>query len=155
MNEKHEDKDSFGSDGRNMKIVMDASPFGILAFNAREAICYANAKAEKLFGKNSSECNGLRCGDFIECVHHDDTDGCGSTTACPDCPLYRAIRSALSDCPDPLVCQGETRVNRGIEPIDAWIKFKTEPLEMGGQRYAIMGIGGGNAVIAIFFKDPL
>jgi PAS domain-containing protein len=140
MNEKHEDKDSFGSDGRNMKIVMDASPFGILAFNAREAICYANAKAEKLFGKNSSECNGLRCGDFIECVHHDDTDGCGSTTACPDCPLYRAIRSALSDCPDPLVCQGETRVNRGIEPIDAWIKFKTEPLEMGGQRYAIMGI---------------
>ena len=42
MNEMHEYKDLLESDGRNMKIVMDASPFGILVFNALEKICYAN-----------------------------------------------------------------------------------------------------------------
>jgi PAS domain S-box-containing protein len=141
MSKKFEDADVFGLYGQNMKIVMDASPFGILIFDALEEIVYANPQAEKLFAKKRLEPVSFRCGDFIDCANrHDDADGCGSTSACPDCALYRAVRSVLSGAADPSFCEGEARIRRDIKPDIIWIKFKTHALEISGQPYAVMGI---------------
>ena len=141
MTPPNDKADVFAQKDRNISRVMDAAPFGVVVFNEHERIVYANSQAEALFGVKMTETGRLRCGDFIDCFNRFEVPGgCGFAPVCQDCAVYRAIRSALSEPPDPTICDGEWLIHREYEEDDIWIKFKTTVITIDDQPFAVMGI---------------
>ncbi len=131
----------FAQKDRNTSRIMNAAPFGVVVFNEDERIVYTNSLAKALFGIKITETGRLRCGDFIDCFNRfEDPGGCGFAPVCLDCAVDQAIRSALSETPDPTVCDGEWLIHREDEEDDIWIKFKTTAITIDDQKFAVMGI---------------
>jgi PAS domain S-box-containing protein len=124
-----------------LKMIMDASPVGILVFDHDAHVLYANALAEDIFGKSGKEGVELKCGDFISCANrHDCRRGCGFTKKCAACELNRAIH-AIGDMTDDIqYLVGETFLNRKPENEALWVKFKTKALALEGRTVAVMAI---------------
>ncbi len=123
----------------SMKIIMDASPVGIVAFDSDARIVYANPLAAQLFGISTLEALGIKCGDFIDCAKcHMDLQGCGHTKNCPTCPLFNAIGAALSDESNSGIQEGEIYLERDADLTNIWIKYKVGSVTMEGSKFAIM-----------------
>ena len=122
--------------------LLNASPVGMVVFDQRETVLYANPRAEELFGKKLGAPGKIRCGDFIGCIHrHSAPQGCGNTTSCPSCPLYCAIRSVLTTTdPPPHTQSVEARLERESPEGPLWITFRTTPFTRNGRRHVIMSM---------------
>ena len=122
--------------------LLNASPVGMVVFDHRERVLYANPRAEELFGKKLTAPGKIRCGDFIGCVHrHAAPQGCGNTASCPSCPLYCAIRSVLTTTdPPPHTQSVEALLERESPEGPLWITFRTTPFTRNGHRHVIMSM---------------
>jgi PAS domain-containing protein len=141
MTEHQEHSQSNAQNDPALKIIMDASPAGIVAFGSDARIVYANPLAEQLFGKSTPEDLGIKCGDFIGCANrHMDLQGCGHTKRCPACPLFCAIGGALSGESNTGNLEGECLLecDSGLSAI--WVKYKVGTVMMEGATVAIMTI---------------
>ena len=109
----------------DLKTILEASPVGMVVFDDGEMVIYANPQAEALFGTRLTRPGNLRCGDFINCANrHTDPQGCGHTPSCPNCPLFQAIRSALSSDQAPGIHAGDMQVQRRSPACALWISYK-------------------------------
>ena len=125
----------------SMKIIMDASPVGIVAFDSDARIVYINPLAAQLFGKSAIEVSGIKCGDLIDCAkRHMDLQGCGHTKSCPACPLFHAIGATLSDESNSGIQEGETLLERDAGLTNIWVKYKVSSVMMEGSKFAIVTV---------------
>ena len=139
MTEKEDRIPEQGGLKANLKTVMDAVPVGILVFDEREKIIYANPEAERLFRKRTTGAGDVRCGDFISCANrHSDPRGCGQTPACPTCRIYRGLRDILSG--SAALREGEADLCREMGCTPIWIKYKFSRLSFNGNRRAVLAV---------------
>jgi PAS domain-containing protein len=59
-----------------MKIILEASPVGIVVFDHEARVLYTNPLADSIFNKKPETAAKMKCGDFISCAHRE-------TTLCP------------------------------------------------------------------------
>jgi PAS domain S-box-containing protein len=124
-----------------LKIVMDASPIGIVVLDKDGVVIYANALAEKLFGKSVKPSGKLTCGDFVDCLHcHRDLPGCGQTEHCPTCPFFNAVQATLNGKQDAAFIEGEIMLERASGRSPLWVKYKAGKLMVQGQRATVLAI---------------
>jgi len=118
-----------------LKIILDASPVGIVVFDRDARVLYANPLAERLFERQVTAAERIKCGDFIGCTRrHQVPQGCGHTQSCPACPLFRTICSACSDAPDGMQSEGEAYLDRDGDLPAKWIKYKVVGLTLNGRQ---------------------
>jgi signal transduction histidine kinase len=131
----------FGPTDRALKIIIDASPVGIMVFNERGRVAYANHPAESLFNKTVAVADNLKCGDFVGCINrHDSPRGCGHGEACLGCPFFNAIEQTLSGDLEAETRQGEACLKRDGDLNDLWVKYTVQGIVLNGHRAAVMAI---------------
>jgi len=125
----------------DLRTILESSPVGMVVFDDGEMVIYANPQAEALFGKRLTRPGEIKCGDFITCANrHTDPQGCGHTPSCPNCPLFLAIRSALSSDQPPATQAGDMRVQRDSPAGVLWISYKATTLLRDGRRHVILSV---------------
>ncbi len=141
MTEKQHSGERVLETAPELKILLDASPVGIVVFDPDVRVVYANPPAERLFEMSNAAAAGKKCGDFIGCLKRfAQRKDCGHTKDCPVCPLSRAICAACSDEPDPADLEGEAFLERAAAIAGIWVKYKVVGISMGGRKYAVMAI---------------
>jgi len=131
----------FGQTDRALKIIIDASPVGIMVFDEAERLVYANHPAESLFNKTVAVTDNVSCGDFVGCLNRNGSpQGCGYGKECPECTLFKAIRGTLSGDLDPGVGEGELYLKRDGGLDNLWVKYRVEGIVLHGHRAAVMAI---------------
>ncbi len=145
-----------------LQFLLDASPVGMLIFNHREEIVFANPPAARLFSLTHQQRPTGRCGDAIRCANRLKTvKGCGHADTCPSCPLFRGLRATIAGTATPMDQEGETLLDRepGCPPL--WIRYKIQPLIMNGARGAILTVDDITALhqsahqYALLFREML
>lgn len=130
-----------GQTDRALKIIMDASPVGIMVFDESEQVVYANRPAELLFNKKIPVADNFKYGDFVGCVNrHESPQGCGHSKECVKCPLFKAIRGTITEELTPGDREGEAYLKRDASLENLWVKYKVEGIVLHGRRAAVMAI---------------
>ena len=125
----------------NLHKVLHASPVGMMVFSEDEELLICNFAAERMFENAAGKSAGLRCGDFIKCIHRNDSDnGCGQTAWCPNCDLNKAIKSVLAGEPGPGLVEGEAKIIIEWSSDPLWLGYKTGSLNLEGKKCAILAV---------------
>ena len=124
-----------------MKIILEASPVGIVVFDHDARVLYTNPLADTIFGTTPETAAKMKCGDFIRCAHRKAAEqGCGHSKKCRVCPLFGAICSACSPKNDTNDLEGETFLERGPDLSDIWVKYKVVSVQIDGAKAALMAV---------------
>ena len=124
-----------------LKAVMEASPVGIAVFDHDTRVLYANPLAERIFEMQMPEAAGIKCGEFIGCAkRYIESQECGQTASCPECPFHLAICSACSEEGEGGVLEGEAFLKREPDLPDIWVKYRVRSLVLEGRRVAVMAV---------------
>jgi two-component system, cell cycle sensor histidine kinase and response regulator CckA len=126
----------------SLKIIMDASPVGIVVFDHEAQVIYANHLAQQIFDKTDERVVPSKCGDFLACPHSNTaSQGCGHTDHCPSCPFFRAIGAAVGEKEaNAADLEGEALLIREPLSPDLWVKFKANDIVIDGHKAAVMAI---------------
>jgi PAS domain S-box-containing protein len=140
MKEHMKHKPPIASDAA-MKIILKASPVGIVVFDHDARVLYTNPLAETIFGIKPDKAAGMRCGDFIRCAHRRlSSQGCGHGKNCRKCPLLGAICDACSQNAPPETLTGETFLERGPDLHGIWVKYRVVGMMINGAGAAVMAV---------------
>jgi PAS domain S-box-containing protein len=124
-----------------MRIILEASPVGIVVFDHDARVLYTNPLADTIFGMKPDITAGMRCGDFIRCAHRKTLlQGCGHSKKCQFCPLLRAICDACSEKTVTETIQGETFLDRSPNLPGIWVKFRVVSMVVDGTKVAVMAV---------------
>ena len=124
-----------------MKIILEASPVGIVMFDHDARVLYTNPLADTIFNTKPETAAKMKCGDFIRCAHRKTAEqGCGHTKKCQVCPLFGAICSACSEKTGTKTLEGEAFLERGPDLPDIWIKYKVVSAFIDGCKAAVMAV---------------
>ena len=124
-----------------LRPILEASPVGIVVFNADKGVAYTNSAATALFGTQKIQAQGGGCGDLVACANrHSDPRGCGYSQACGRCGLFRAICGALGADGAPVHQNGEVLLKRDGDLDGLWLRYRAAPFEMDGQALAILAV---------------
>jgi two-component system, cell cycle sensor histidine kinase and response regulator CckA len=141
MTEQQENSQRFAQSNPSLKIIMDASPMGIVVFNSHARVVYVNPLAAQLFDKSTNVASGMKCGDFINCIkRHEASQECGRTKSCSKCSYFRAICVVLSNESNETFQQGEALLERDAGLTNIWVKYKVSSIIVEGSKVAIMTI---------------
>ncbi|MGB3224714.1 MAG: PAS domain-containing protein [Desulforhopalus sp.] len=135
------EKNNFATELTNpaLKICLDSSPVGMIIFDCDSRVRYTNQLVEQLFNRDAAEMIDPKCGDFIRCSNrHLDPKGCGNTTDCPGCPLFRAIKSTCAPNNFKHTQEEEAYLERDAGSSNIWVKFKANQIIAGDQHAVIM-----------------
>jgi PAS domain-containing protein len=140
MNTHKEDKPAIASDAA-MKIILTASPVGIVVFDHDARVLYTNPLADTIFSMKPDKAAGMRCGDFIRCAHRGlSSQGCGHGKNCRKCPLLGAICDACSQNASSQTLAGEAFLERGPDLPGIWVKYRVVGMVINGGRAAVMAV---------------
>ncbi len=125
----------------SLKIIMDASPVGIVAFGDDERIIYVNPLASRLFGKSANQVSGLRWGDLIDCpIRCDNFRMSDEAKKYPQCSMIRGLCGVLAGESSQEFREGEVCLERDSGRGIVWIQYKISSVVINGYRIAIMAI---------------
>ena len=140
MKEHISQKQSVHSDAA-MKIILEASPVGIVVFDHDARVLYTNPLADTIFGTTPETAAKMKCGDFIRCAHRKTAEqGCGHSRKCRVCPLFGAICGACTQKNDTHDLEGEAFLERGPDLSDIWVKYKVVSVQIDGANAAVMAV---------------
>jgi len=123
---------------KNLEIIFNASPVGMLLFNEKAEVTQINGVVEKLIGQYHL---GDQPGDLLGCIHSfETTEGCGHSTSCPKCSIRNSIVKALSinqsahcdDVPITLLMEGKE--------ITLWLEINIEPIVLNSSKHVIVAV---------------
>lgn len=113
----------------------------MLVFDKNLDLVFSNAHADEMFGWEHDEKVGMKCGDFLECIHrHNEPEICGETASCPACSINQALRHAFWEDSFSCLNRGETTVktDNGTEPIH--LSFRVNSIMLDNRKYAILAL---------------
>jgi PAS domain S-box-containing protein len=123
-----------------MKIILEASPIGIVVFDQDARVLFTNPLADSIFGLKPDRAAKMRCGDFIRCANRSTSlQGCGHSKKCEVCPLLGAICDACSQKTTEAI-QGETFLDRSPDLPGIWVKYRVVSTVINGARAAVMAV---------------
>lgn len=129
------------SESEKLHTVLQSSPVGMLVFDENKKLLFSNPAAEQLFGRTKEELIGLRCGNFIRCIHrHEDSRGCGGTKYCPDCLIDKTLTRALSDEAENFEDGGEAALESETSAGTVHLQFKVKTFMSEDKRRAILSL---------------
>lgn len=127
----------------NLRIIMGASPIGIMVIDQAERIIDANPAAERLFNRSFSDVYYRPCGDFLRCAYRgESSQGCGYTEHCPVCVLSRTIQSVFKTGQGTREIEAEMHLEgeAGGAERAVWFQFSIEPVRIDGQPHVIVAL---------------
>lgn len=160
-----EREDSSKIDLQNQEINNDATissivkaiPFILLILNDKRQIVYYNESlVNSIGGFPSNKILGLRPGEFFNCQHAYEEEGCGTTEFCTTCGAAKAIISGLAGRNDVQECR---IIKRQSDALD--LRVWTSPIVLNGHNYTLftlIDISNEKRRLAlerIFFHDIL
>jgi len=117
-----------------LEIFIDALPDIFLILNQHGQIVLAN-KGIKHF---KAAKYGKRLGEVLNCVHaYEKNTGCGTTQACHNCGIFKAVLSSLQGHNCVQTCRIITRKGRR-EPLD--VAISSFPLSIGREPFSACAI---------------
>jgi PAS domain S-box-containing protein len=140
MKEPMDHKPAVESDAA-MKIILEASPVGIVVFDYDARVLYTNPLADAIFGIKPDRSTGMRCGDFIRCAHRNiSLQGCGHSKNCQVCPLLKSICDACTKKTVTETIKGDAFLDRSPNLPGIWIKYRVVSMAIDGNKAAVMAV---------------
>ncbi len=119
---------------KKVETIINASPVGMMLFDERLSLLFANPSAESMF--RSKPANEMRCGDFILCINRSkDPRGCGYSDKCQNCALFIALRDTLLGENS---YSGETALDLEGRAEPIYLRFKTKPIRIDSRKALIL-----------------
>lgn len=125
----------------NFLKIFHAAPVGLLLMDTDLTVIRANDVIASMVLRDPADIIAGRGGGSIGCIHsHETGQGCGFSPVCQECPLRRAIMSAIG---------GKIRVHNMIVPMilgiggvprKRWLNISAEPVETGGKSLVIVAV---------------
>jgi PAS domain S-box-containing protein len=127
---------------RNLNAIFDAAPVGMLLVDENLTIMRVNKSIKEMTGKDYLEIIGRLPGSVLHCVNAftGQTNRCGDSAMCASCPLRKAAAQALSSGQDCHGIEVQFVLNAGAEEIRPWFRVSAEPVDIDGQRCAIIAL---------------
>jgi PAS domain S-box-containing protein len=125
----------------SMKVILEASPIGIVVFDHEARVLYTNPLADTIFDTAPDKATGRRCGDYIRCAHRKTAlQGCGHSKKCQECPVLRAICDVCSGTAATETVTGEAYLDRGPNLPEIWVKYRVVSIAIDGFKAAVMAV---------------
>ncbi len=125
----------------NFLNIFHAAPVGLLLMDKDLTVIRANDVIASMVLRDPADIIAERGGGSIGCIHrHESPQGCGFSPVCPECPLRKAIMSAVT---------GKIRVHGMICPMilsiggvarKRWLNVSAEPVETNGSSLVIVAV---------------
>ena len=125
----------------NLNNILNSSPVAMFVLNKDFTIVFTNTAVERLFGKNHSKINGLKCGDLLKCINRNEhVKGCGCSTNCESCMLNNTFQQVFETQKG--VYDFETKVIIENEDVQTnnWLRISIEPVYMNNEFHAIVAM---------------
>ena len=120
--------------------ILEASPVGIVVFDAGERVVFANPEAERLLGGSTARLQSADWRLNRTCSFPGKDCPTGQAGhSCRTCPLFGSVQAALNLVPgEEKPLEGEIRLDFPAEPGPLWIKYKVRPLRIEDARGAVL-----------------
>ncbi|MCF8093138.1 MAG: PAS domain S-box protein [Desulfotignum sp.] len=140
MKEHMDHKPAVESDAA-MKIILEASPIGIVVFDHDARVAYTNPLVDTIFGMKPDRAAKMRCGDFIRCANRSTSlQGCGHSKKCEKCPLLEAICNACSQKNVTGPIEKEAFLDRSPDLPGIWVEYRVVSMVIDGANAAVMAV---------------
>jgi two-component system sensor histidine kinase/response regulator len=134
-------EESLRVEKENLNAIMAASTVGMMVFDGKEEIVYANSTAERMFQTPLDALSAKKCGELIGCANRCENDeGCGYSSQCPDCAFLKAIRQVLTDGQGVFYQEAAVVRETAEGRKQDWYDFSVESVMLGGNRHAILAL---------------
>jgi PAS domain S-box-containing protein len=123
----------------NLQRIFDTAQAGMLLIDEDGPVTRVNKAIARLVRKEAADILNHRMGDSLCCIHAAcAADGCGSTKACPDCPIREAFSRVLRtgetiqgmEAPFRLVIDGRER--------DFYFSISASPILLNEKKHALL-----------------
>lgn len=125
----------------NIAALLDAMPGPAMIVNTCRQIVLINREACAMLGDGTpDDALGLRPGEAVKCIHHDErAGGCGTAPACGQCGAVRSVldcfahdRRASHEC--------RLTVRDGANRASLDLRVHASPLSVGDHRFAVVAL---------------
>lgn len=124
-----------------VREIFDALPYIAIIVNKERQVVFSNGVLLEMFGiSDITEAVGLRPGELVGCIHHDETEfGCGTSASCRYCD---AIRAVLESWERKEKVSREARITSVINGREVHFDLlvTSTPFEKDGNEFAIVSI---------------
>ncbi|MHB9069315.1 MAG: ATP-binding protein [Sedimentisphaerales bacterium] len=123
---------------KNLEIIFNASPVGMLLLNEKAEITKINGFVEKLVGNYHL---GDQPGNLLGCIHSfENPKGCGYSSSCPKCPIRNAIKTVLQKNESVRCAEVLSTFLIDGEKTDLWLEVNAEQIILDGKRCAVVAM---------------
>ncbi len=122
---------------KSFREALQLVPNLVVVLDSHRQIVFANQAALKVLGAEDLECLvGMRTGEAMGCVHHDESaGGCGTTASCRYCGAANAIKQSQAGSAATEECRLKVRREGQEEAMD--LRIWASPVEMGGETFTL------------------
>ncbi len=119
----------------------EASPSGLVVFDASHTVLRINSAAVALAGGPSGARSGLSHGQLLGCANLSaDARGCGFGEGCWFCPLRKVIDQVFVEGGSVRGLEAPMTLLRAGAVQTVWIRMSAQPFEFGGVRHLIVAL---------------
>jgi len=87
---------------KNLEIIINAAPTGMLLLDKKGNVDLINHSMADQFDIDKESCQDLRIGNVLRCSNlKNNTQSCGSTSACNECPINQTVDHILQNRSEP------------------------------------------------------
>lgn len=121
----------------SFREALQLVPNLVVVLDSHRQIVFANNAALAILGGQDLRCLvGMRTGEAMGCVHHDEgTGGCGTTASCRYCGAANAVRRSQQGEAATEECRLKVRRDGQEEAMD--LRIWATPVEMGGETFTL------------------
>jgi PAS domain S-box-containing protein len=121
--------------------MFNSAPVGMVLIDESASVAEVNNAFERIIGLAAGEIIGKRYGQVLKCTNaQPETEGCGQTSGCLHCPIFMALRNALTNGEVSGSTEAQMNTLRNGEQDIRWVSFNVEVVQVQGQRHALMSL---------------
>jgi PAS domain S-box-containing protein len=132
---------ALSNERNNFRIMFNSAPVGMVLIDESASVAEVNNAFERIIGLAAGEIIGKRYGQVLKCTNaQPETEGCGQTSGCLHCPIFMALRNALTNGEVSGSTEAQMNTLRNGEQDIRWVSFNVEVVQVQGQRHALMSL---------------
>ncbi len=124
------------------RVMFDAMPLPVFVVDKDVNVFECNAAASRLFKPDKRIGTTQKAGDFLHCLHTTESpNGCGGASACSDCGLREAVRTAARG-KSVMRQRAEMELLQRGKPVKVELRVSCQPFTYGKDALILLVLEG-------------
>lgn len=141
ITERRQEDEALQSEKKNLDVIFDSSPIGLLVLDEKTNIVRLNAAAEALVVGSASDMLHWQTGNALHCVHSfKDPRGCGYAPDCLLCPIRKSVESVIAGGAAVRGVELAAELIRNGKPQTVWLRVGAEYLTINDRPHAVVAM---------------